>query len=1307
MRNLIKQFTFIYVTTQVLFIQFAYTQEIVNIGIENGLSNNQAYSINQDSKGFIWISTKQGIDRFDGIRITNYSFPVKLAANSHIKLLVDKKKNLWAYTSLGDICSFSYNKNKFILHSRISTPIYSTSFDSQNRLWLVTKTGVYLINQNKLIKKISGLYNVIQYFDSNHFLLADNNVVYLYNTNNNTIQKITEFKVKSQNQKSQNIASLYFDHSYNQLWIGTINQGVYCYDMLNKALIRLKDKVTEIPSVPVWSIKSYSNDLVCFSTDGAGIFLINKKDHTLQKRIQEDVNASNSIKGNGIYDIFVDDHKTLYSVSFTGGLSIIKSQNKNFDVLHQERNNKNSLSNNVVRAIHEDTDGDLWFATYNGVNCLDTRTQQWSCFSDYKDNFYLSLTEDQNGNILAGSYSQGITVLNKHKGIIGHIYPKDTKREIGTNFIMALLFDEDENLWSGGCFGELSCYQPAKGKFKYFNITDVNALCNNDSSSILVASSVGAYIINFKTFQVRELRFGYLKNKAERLMFNTVTKIDENNTVWWGSEGEGLFCWDGIKQKVKRFTVKDGLPSDYVVSLLYDKDSLIWGGTDNGLFSINMKTSRVISYSTKEGLSANNFSRHSMAITHKKELLFGTNNGITRFYSHQEVFDYERIKLYIDEFRIFNQPVVAAAENSILKEDIDITKNISLDWTKHSFAFSFGSIDLQNNKQVYYQWKLEGLDNDWNYSSLSTLASYTNVQPGRYEFVLRAISKSSKNEFAEKRINIIVRPPFWKTWWARLIFLLITVLVFRAIYIYYKKKRIQRYSDEKIDFFTKTAHDIKTPLALIQAPLNELKKTANLNDKEQYFIELAVSNVERLNMIVNQLMDFQKSDTLKSQLMLSSIDVVEFLREKVEVFSILAQRQSVKVLFNPLVTELNAWLDVEKFDRIIDNLISNALKYSAEEGVVEISVKTEANDWILTVSDNGIGISEKDQSKLFQHFYRGENAINSNISGSGVGLLLTKNYTLLHKGKISFISTPGVGSTFTINFKQGKSHFNDDVIYSDKVTFNEDPKTAIVPGVKHMKHSSSDNKVKILLVEDNHELREFVQTILSFNFYVESTENGKEALKALEKFSADLIISDVQMPEMDGLTFSQKIKNTFETSHIPIILLSALTQKNQILKGLEIGVDDYITKPFDIDLLIAKINTILKNRELVRAQFLDNLDDNKVKVEIIPNRRDKEFIEKALSVIHAKMFEFDFNKDFLAREMAVSQSLLYSKIKHLSGEAPSDLIRIVRLKRSMELLKKNQYPISEVAFMCGFNDAKYFSTVFKKYYGKTPSEIKG
>jgi len=1288
-------------------------QNIRNINVDNGLSNNQTYSIAQDWKGFIWVTNKKGVDRFDGVNVVNYNLPVKINAFMTTIVLTDRKKNLWAYTFQGDIFYFSYIENRFVHYIKTEKQIHYVSFDESNKLWIATENE-FLVCDNKQTKlRLEKTFYTIYPIQYNNLLVADNNKVYKYDTKTNALTFLTELNCYGLNRKLHNIISLYFDPQNQDIWIGTVSFGLFNYNLKTGQLVDVSSKNTEFPLIPIRKIIPFNSNSICFSTDGSGIFFLNKNNFKITRQIKEDANEFNTIKGNGVFDLFKDDDDVLYSVSYTGGISIINNQKSNFNIIRQEKNNSNSLSNDVVSSIIEDRDGDLWFSTPNGVNLWEREKNKWRLFKysiyDQQLNMFLTLTEDKHsGNILAGSFSRGIMIINKQKGVVGYLSPKDFQKEIGTNFIAKIYVDEKGNIWSGGYFGELSCYQVQKQDFYYFDIKSAEAIEPLTADLILVATSEdGVFTVNKNNFQTQKIYLFQGTKKKDQHRVRAIANNKSTYEVWCGTDGEGLVCWNYKNGKLSYLSEKDGLPSNYIQSLVFDNKGLLWGGSDNGLFCLNTKNHDVITYTRKDGLSDNSFLRQSCVLTRNNELLFGTNSGVNKFSTDVSTTGSKDIRLYIDVFSIFNQPVVANQKNSPLSDDIDNTHKIELKWNQNSFSFSFGCVDLQNIKQIQYKWKLQGLEDAWNNSLVRTYANYTNIEPGNYEFILQAINKPDKKVLAVKKINVVVTPPFWATFWARIIFFLIIVVSARGIYIYFKKKKIQRYSDEKVDFFTRTAHDIKTPLSLVMAPINELRKSSEFNDKDKYLINLAVSNIEKLTTVVNQLMDFQKSDSLKSQLVVSRFNVIELTRNKVEVFSLLAKKQDIDIVFAPEISELFEWMDVEKFERILDNLISNAIKYTGTGGNVMINIKSNEEKWKIAIKDSGIGISIKDQSKLFKHFYRGENAVNSTISGSGVGLLLTKNYVALHNGKIEFKSAPNVGTEFVLTFNHGKDHYGKKVFVSE----NDLSKSQAASTLLQQKHfhkiekDFSSHKVRLMLIEDNEELLNFMQVALSELFTVRTACNGKEALDMMSDYDPDLVISDVQMPEMDGLTFSSKLKSNFETSHIPIILLSALTQKDQIISGIESGVDDYITKPFDMDLLIAKIQTILKNRQLVRERFIDKITQNAdIKVEIA-NERDREFIEKVLLYIQNNLEQPNLKKNTLAREMAVSQTLLFSKLKHLTGEAPSDLIRIIRLKRAMELLQTTNNSILDIAMMTGFNDSKYFSTVFKKHYGKSPSEV--
>jgi len=1292
----------------------ATAQTIQNIAPEQGLSNGQAYSIAQDYKGFIWVSTKLGIDRFDGTHIVNYVLPedVKLRAYARIILRTDQHKILWAFTTYGEILVFSYPENKFKTIFNTGLSINDLFFDNGNKIWIAgAYSGLYQLTDTLQLKVKATYCSKIIPYKENSFVYATKDGLYCWDIKRNDSHKLVSFKNMGMNLMKSNIKSMYYDNVLSNIWIGTVENGLFCFNTQRGTLIDLKPFLKDLPSTPVWSITSYNKNTLCIGSDGGGLFFVDKKNFNCTKRIREDINAVNTIKGNGVYDVFVDQSGTIYVVTFTGGLSIIKTEKKSFQVIRHELNNVNSLTNNVVKAILEDRQKDLWFATYNGVSFWNRKTNSWKHFSGQANGqFYvfLSLAEDNNGNILAGTYSQGIYVINKQRGIIGHFNPKGNSSEKGTNYVAALLVDKLGRIWSGGYFGELSCYDRSSREYHYFNIIGANALFMKDSVTLIAAASEGAFLINTKTLKSSKVNTSGFFKKNENVSFNTIAACPKRNEIWLGSEGDGIFCWNYAQNSLKRLTKKQGLPSDIVLSLVSEQDSLVWGSTENGIFSLNPINNKIATYTIKDGLPSNSFNKQSVTFSRDKELFFGSLNGVCYFSPYKIISKKHAIKLYIDEFRIFNQPMVAGQDHSPLTTDIDQTKSLKLKYNQHSFSFSFNIIDFHNSEQISYQWKLEGLDRVWNISN-NNFASYTNVQPGNYKFMLKAIDNSDGSVLDEKEISIEVSHPFWNTIPAQIILLILLIIVGRSIINYYRSKQKQKHSEEKINFFTNTAHDIKTPLSLIMAPLNELKKSTNLSLNEQYYLNLSVANLDKLSTIVNQLMEFQKSDLMKSQLLVSSFNVVSFLREKVELFKPLAEKQSVSIGFLSDTAELTVWLDRAKFERIVDNLISNAIKYSLKFGKVGVSIESSPKNWSLKVKDSGIGISKADQDKLFNQFYRAENAINSKVTGSGIGLLLTKNYVVLHHGTMHFNSQEDVGSEFIATFKLGKDFYD----YSTQFMTDEESKVSemstnlLHPKVEVVATSeiqNAKNRTKILVVEDNDELREFLYHTLSFSYKVQVAANGLQAIEIMKNYFPDLVISDIRMPGMDGLELSKVIRNTFETSHIPIVLLTAISEKQQILEGFEIGVNDYITKPFDTDVLIAKVKTIIVNRELIKDRFLRQIETNDINSSDIPDNRDRAFLEKALNYINEHISDESLTKEVFAREMAVSSSLLYSKIKQLSGQSPSDLIRVIRLRKALELLKENKMSITEIAEQTGFNDARYFSTAFKKFFGFSPSE---
>ena len=515
----------------------------------------------------------------------------------------------------------------------------------------------------------------------------------------------------------------------------------------------------------------------------------------------------------------------------------------------------------------------------------------------------------------------------------------------------------------------------------------------------------------------------------------------------------------------------------------------------------------------------------------------------------------------------------------------------------------------------------------------------------------------------------------------------------------------QRHAEDKIRFFTNTAHDLRTSITLINAPIQELNKEKELSEKGHYYLNLATEQSERLSNVATQLLDFQKVDMGKGQLFLVMTDIVNLVYRRKTMFKSTAGKRNIILEFSSNKESYMSAVDELKIEKVVDNLISNAIKYSHANGKVELILDCGEEYWSLEVKDYGLGISDNAQKKLFKEFYRGDNKINSRMVGSGIGLLLVKSYVIMHGGEVSLNSKENEGSSFKITIPY-KEEAESGLIEHENI------ENAVLEGCpEHQSNNTKEDeqaekKKSILIVDDNKDLRNFLKCSFEDQYSVLEAKDGVEAWELLQKESPELIISDVMMPGMDGFELCKLIKSTFETSHIPVILLTSLCDKSDQLEGLGLGAEDYITKPFDVSLLEQRMKSLVRNREIVREKALKlDKQENDSKQVILSNELNDLFVKKAVGIIHSNIQNLNFDKESFAMEMHVSSSLLYKKIKALTGLSPTDFIKSIRLNRALELLQSRKHTITEVSELCGYSSISYFSTVFKKYFGKSPTEV--
>ena len=639
----------------------------------------------------------------------------------------------------------------------------------------------------------------------------------------------------------------------------------------------------------------------------------------------------------------------------------------------------------------------------------------------------------------------------------------------------------------------------------------------------------------------------------------------------------------------------------------------------------------------------------------------------------------------------------------------DVYKRQELAYGQNTFSLDVASINYDYPSNILYSWKIDGYHKEWTRPSQDNRIVVRNLPPGSYTLQIRTVSNEEKYKTYETRsIQIIITPPVWASMWAMvgyaILVVLIMIIIFRVIMLH-KQKKI---SDEKTRFFINTAHDIRTPLTLIKAPLEEVVENHMVAEKALPHMNMALKNVNTLLQLTTNLINFERIDVYSSTLYVSEYELNSYMNDVCATFRKYAEMKRVRFVYESNFDYLNVWFDSDKMGSILKNILSNALKYTPENGSVCICACEEGNTWSIEVKDTGIGIPSSEQKKLFRNCFRGSNVVNLKVTGSGIGLMLVYKLVKLHKGKIHIQSVEHQGTCVQITFPKGNTHLHKAKFISPK-TPNERMDAVVLGGTSDLPVLEAPqiktSLQRILVVEDNDDLRNYLVDMLMAGYNIQSCSNGKDALVIIKEFNPDLVISDIMMPEMSGDELCSAIKTSVEMSHIPVILLTALGDEKNILGGLEIGADAYITKPFSVGILKVTIKNILANRELLRQVY--NSIENKEKHLPVncTNTLDWKFIASVKECIEKNMGDLDFGVDVLSNQHHMSRTSFYNKLKALTGYAPADYIRMIRLQRAAQLLKQKEYTITEIAEIVGFSDAKYFREVFKKYYNVSPSKF--
>ncbi len=803
---------------------------------------------------------------------------------------------------------------------------------------------------------------------------------------------------------------------------------------------------------------------------------------------------------------------------------------------------------------------------------------------------------------------------------------------------------------------------------------------------LAVGTATGLQLINTGKGTLDELDI-INTSRLKTAMISSLA-LDANKQLWVGTRYEGLFVINFYKNSITRLTSNEGLLSNRIFAITADEEH-IWASTSKGISRIDNKND-ISNFTESDGLISVNFNYNAALRDTDGQLYFGTNEGVITF----DPMDIHPVKsnksLVFNEFYL-NHKRVLSGQDSPLDRPLNDTDLIELKHDQNSFSIGFSSIDFLHSDQGNFQWKLENFDDEWITSEAETSkASYTNLNPGNYIFRLRVMGQKGEPIARERQVELMVHPPFWLTPWAFLIYL-ISGLLLLALLIYSNGLRIKsNHSKEKLRYLVNMAHEVKTPLMLITAPLTDLLKNSNVDTTMQQGIQIALKNAELLHRQMVQFLDFKRLNVQRKDLSLDPIDVVQLLKDKVFAFKVLADKKNIDFSFNSNLHELVLNTDEKILDKVVSNLVSNAIKYTNSGGKIVVELICNKDKCKILVKDSGIGIPLGQRRKVFQLFYRSPDARDSGSTGSGVGLVLASDLAKLIRGKVTLEESSNKGSVFSFSFPFEKIRSSNEAV-DHRINDFEQSEDIV----------SIQSRTKLLLVEDSEDFREYSKNKLSGQFTVTTASNGYIALEILKKEPHDIVISDIMMPKMSGRQLCMNLKKNIETCHVPVILLTGLGSKEHIIEGLECGADDYIVKPYDYELLTSKIDALLQNRSVLKRKFLFH-DEDEGEIEF-SNKFDQEFIGKITQFVEDNISDANVSPKDLCELMGMSRTSFYHKLKALMDVSPNEFIRTIRLKKGRALLLENHYNVSEVAYNVGFSDAKYFGTLFKKYYGQNTS----
>lgn len=1316
------------------------------LGIEKGLSNNYVVSIAQDKEGFLWFATEEGLNKFDGTRfITYYKNETKngygITGNELNCLLDDPKDSiLWIGTQRAGLNAYNYVKDTFTFYrhneavpeSIITDDVTNVIAAADGNLWVTT------------------YWKGIEYFDkeTGHFSH--------YNTAN--VPGLA----------SDNIWTV-ADGGNGKLYVGHVHNGFSILSIKDRRAKNFVHDPGDPHSLPGNEVRCVYKDLnnnIWVGTN-KGLALFNPESENFIQ-FNSDGNLSHYI-----YDIKQLDGNKLWIAMEFGGIAIMDLSQRLFLLPEQtqfhyirEGDDGYSLSNSSTRCIFQDSFKNIWTGVWGGgINFLSYEPPLFSGYyyspnqnsmSRLNNKTASSVCVDSQGKLWIGTDGGGINVFDQGKRV--SVYQEEIE-DMSGNSVLASLRDSEDNLWFGLFMGGVNYYDAKRKIFhrnflKELEYEDIRSFYEDDRHILWIGTSRGIYKVSladkkivghyeFENNLVRcvmkdsqgrlwigsfgsglgigddELQDIKLFNMENLFPSNTINAIyeDSRKNVWVGT-GEGLVCFSSPSDwEYKVYRREEGLTNTHIRAITEDANHNIWVSTNKGISCLLRDKDVFYNYDHWDNVPMGNFMSGSVAKDQNGEIYFGSINGLCRFNPDFVLAKRESPAAVITEMKIF-APLGNAGDNEEVVS-IDGQSKVRLKYMQNSFNITFNIRNYALVNQVEYAYMLKGLEDAWYTVTDPNNVTFRNVPPGDYHFMVKTRIKNQEWSDEVTTLDIHIVPPLWLTWWAKCSYILLSgAILFLILYAYKKKldmevlydlekknhEQEQELNQERLRFYTNITHELRTPLTLILGPLEDMQKGNSLSSKDSQKMSVIHQSAIRLLNLINQILEFRKTETQNKKLCVAHDNIANLVHEVGLKYKELNRKPDIEFHIELEQEDMSLYFDKEVVTIILDNLISNAIKYT-EKGIITLGlyhvVRNNIDYTEIKISDTGYGISPDSLPHIFNRYY--QEGGDHQASGTGIGLALVKNLVTLHEGEIRAESTLGVGSTFYFSLLTGNTYPG--VLHTDSPEKPADEKEE----KEEIPELVSGGKRILLIVEDNEDICNYIVESFSDDFEVKTAANGELGIEQALSCIPDIIVSDIMMPVMNGITMCKQLKEDVRTSHIPIILLTAKDSLQDKEEGYQVGADSYLTKPFSATLLHSRINNLLESRKLLAERFAGStshhsLDEKRAQLAESMNKLDNEFLEKINKLIEDRLSSEKIDIGYLSDNMCMSKSTLYRKMKALTGLSTNEYVRKIKMRYAERLLLEGRYNISEVAFKVGINSVVYFRQCFKEEFGVLPSD---